>query len=299
MERKLLTLAILGISLGVSLKVFIDKADEAASNAYQQGQMYLAEVNIDKLKLLQEVRCDGLDLGTYFQQKAKEKGFEPYVAAIIPQESSGKVYATGCDKCPENPILKAARHNTNSTNWQWLKAVFNTGLHSLCLRKNATIENTCTVGFGLMQITSHTISEPKYLWRVYPEALYQTKAKEVSAGNYSAVKDEPPNSPYNPCTNIEVGLSILRDKYNICRKKYGESVKTMACAVCYYNGRTDYLAHIRSTVIDRGQAGLLVRVGFIKDGLLEGLRKFVIGIESFVKGWDEEKLREIQCIKVF
>jgi len=294
MERKLLTLAILGISLGVSLKVFIDKADEAASNAYQQGQMYLAEVNIDKLKLLQEVRCNGLDLGTYFQQKAKEKGFEPYVAAIIPQESAGKVYATGCDKCPKDPALKAARHNTNSTNWQWLKAVFNTGLHSLCLRKNATIENTCTVGFGLMQITSHTISEPKYLWRVKPEALYQTKAKEVIAGNYSAVKDEPPDSPYNPCTNIEVGLSILRDKYDICRKKYGEreSVKTMACAVCYYNGRTDYLAHIRRTVIDRGQAGLLVRVGFIKDGALEGLRKFVIDIAEFV-GWRVDRCRNV------
>jgi len=304
MERKLLTLAILGISLGVSLKVFIDKADEAASNAYQQGQMYLAKVNIDKLKLLQEVRCnDVLDLGTYFQLEAKRKGFEPYVAAIIPQESSGNVYATGCDKCPKDPDLKAARHNPKSTNWQWLIAVFNNGLHSLCLRKNATIENTCTVGFGLMQITSHTISEGEYPKRVQPWALYQTKAKEVSAGNYSAVKDEPPNSPYNPCTNIEVGLSILRDKYNICRKKYGESVKTMACAVCYYNGRTDYLAHIRRTVIDRGQAGLLVRVGFIKDGLLEGLRKFVIGIESFVKGWDkrwdEEELRKIQCIDVF
>jgi len=294
MERKLLTLAILGISLGVPLKVFIDKADEAASNAYQQGQMYLAEVNINKLKLLQEVRCNGLDLGTYFQLEAKRKDFEPYVAAIIPQESSGNVYATGCDPCPKDPALKAARHNTNSTNWQWLQAVFNIGLHSFCLRKNANIYNTCTVGFGLMQITSHTISDRKYLQRVQPWALYQTKAKEVSAGNYSAVKDEPPNSPYNPCTNIEVGLSILRDKYDICRKKYGEreSVKTMACAVCYYNGRTDYLAHIRRTVIDRGQAGLLVRAGFIKDGLLEGLRKFVIGIAEFV-GWRVDSCRNV------
>jgi len=298
MERKLLTLAILGISLGVSLKVFIDKADEDASNAYQQGQMYLAKVNIDKLKLLQEARCDGLDLGTYFQLEAKRKGFEPYVAAIIPQESAGKVYATGCDPCPKD-WQTAMERKTHPINSKWLKAVFNTGLHSLCLRKNATIDNTCTVGFGLMQITSHTISKGEYPNRVKPEALYQTKAMEVRAGNYAAVKDEPPESPYNPCTNIEVGLSILRDKYNICRKKYGESVKTMACAVCYYNGRTDYLAHIRRTVIDRGQAGLLVRVGFIKDGLLEGLRKFIIGIESFVKGWNEEELRKIRCIDVF
>jgi hypothetical protein len=232
-----------------------------------------------------------LDLGTYFQQKAKEKGFEPYVAAIIPQESSGNVYATGCDPCPKDPTLKAARHNTASTNWQWLQAVFNSGLHRFCLRKDADIYNTCTVGFGLMQITSHTISEPKYSRIVQPWALYQTKAKEVGAGNYSAVKDEPPNSPYNPCTNIEVGLSILQDKYMAC-SKYPDPAKRMACAVCYYNGRTDYLAHIRRTVIDRGQAGLLVRVGFIKDGMLEGLRKFVIGVAGFV-GWNIDSCRNV------
>jgi len=292
MKKNLLNLAVLGISLGVPLKVFVDKADEAAGNAYQQGQMYLAKVNIDKLKLLQEVRCSGgLDLGTYFQQKAKEKGFEPYVAAIIPQESAGNVYATGCDPCPKDQALKAARHNTASTNWQWLQAVFNTGLHRFCLRKDADIYNTCTVGFGLMQITSHTISEPTYSQIVKPGALYQTKAKEVGAGNYSVVKGEPPDSPYNPCTNIEVGLSILQDKYMAC-SKYPDPAKRMACAVCYYNGRTDYLAHIRSTVIDRGQAGLLVRAGFIKDGALEGLRKFVIGIAGFV-GWSVDSCRNV------
>jgi hypothetical protein len=113
MKRKLLGLAVLGFSLGVPLKVFMDKADEEASDAYQQGQLYLAKVNIEKLKLLQEAQCDGLDLGTYFQLKAKEKGFEPYVAAIIPQESSGNVYATGCDPCsrakPRNSCEKESR----------------------------------------------------------------------------------------------------------------------------------------------------------------------------------------------
>jgi len=172
MKKKLLSLAVLGISLGVPLKVFLDKADEEAGNAYQQGQMYLANVNINKLKLLQEVRCNGLDLGTYFQLKAKEKGFEPYVAAIIPQESSGNVYATGCDPCPKDRGLKAKRQDPTSTNWQWLKAVFANGLNNLCLRRDADLSNTCTVGFGLMQITSHTISETKYFfcgWRLFWE----------------------------------------------------------------------------------------------------------------------------------
>ncbi len=292
MKKKLLSLAVLGISLGIPLKVFVDKADEEASNAYQQGQMYLAKVNINKLRLLQEVSCNGLDLGTYFQLEAEDKGFEPYVAAIIPQESSGNVYATGCDPCPKDSTEKANRQNPESMNWQWVKAVFSNGLHRFCLR-NATILDTCTVGFGLMQITSHTISEKKYQQFVNPSSLYRTKAKEVKAGNYSAVKDEPKDSPYNPCTNIRLGLSILRDKYEICRRRYRDSVKTMACAVCYYNGRTDYLAHIRRTVIDRGQAGLLVRAGFIKDGMLEGLKKFLFDIAGFV-GW-----RVDRCTSVF
>jgi hypothetical protein len=293
MNKKLLSLGVLGISLGVPLKVFMDKADEEAVDAYQQGQVYLAKVNIDKLRLLQEVQCGkGMDLGTYFQQKAKEKGFDSYVAAIIPQESAGDVYATGCDKCPSES-LKAERHKPGSMNWEWLNAVFNNGLHSLCLRRNATRENTCTVGFGLMQITSHTISEEKYQQYVSPEELLRTKAIDVKLRkNYSAVKEEPERSPYNPCTNIEVGLSILQDKYRVCGK-YNDPVKRMACAICYYNGRTDYLAHIRRTVIDRGQAGLLVRVGFIKDGMLEGVKKFLFNIADFV-GW-----RVDRCTNVF
>jgi hypothetical protein len=301
MKKKLLTLAVLGIGLGVPFKVFMDKADEEARNAYQEGQLYLAKVNIEKLRLLQEVQCDGMDLGTYFQLEAKKKGFEPYVAAIIPQESAGNVYATGCDKCPKDRGLKAKRQDPESLNGKWLQAVFNNGLYVLCLRFRdekdyaKLREGTCTVGFGLMQITSHTISEGDYPKFVNPSSLYWTKAKDVYfTKNYSLVKDEPTNSPYNPCTNTRVGLLILRDKYEICRKNYGDKLaKTMACAVCYYNGRTDYLAHLRRTVIDRGQGGLLVRAGFIKDGMLEGLRKFLVEIADFV-GWRVER-----CTNVF
>jgi hypothetical protein len=293
MKKTLVSLAVLGIGLGLPLKVFMDKADEKASDAYQQGQIYLAKVNINKLRLLQGVDCYGMDLGTYFQVEAKKKEFEPYVAAIIPQESAGNVYATGCDPCPKNKELKAKRRDQESTNWKWVKTVFDTGLHRLCLR-NASLEDTCTIGFGLMQITSHTISEGRYVGIVQPSALLQTKAFAVKAGNYAAVKEEPPNSPYNPCTNIKVGLSILRDKYEICRRKYGDkTVKAMACAVCYYNGRTDYLAHIRRTVMNERQVGLLVRAGFIKDGLLEGLRRFVVDIANFVGG------RVDYCTNVF
>jgi hypothetical protein len=284
MKKELLSLGVLGISLGIPMKVFMDKADEKARDAYQQGQIYLAKVNINKLRLLQEVRCDGLDLGTYFQVRAERKGFDSYVAAIIPQESAGDVYATGCDPCPKNQEA-AMKRKTHPINSKWLDVVFSKGLHRFCLRENASLENTCTIGFGLMQITSHTISEDKYASIVQPYALVQTRAFDVRAGNYAAVKDEPPNSPYYPCTNIEVGLSILRDKYEICRDRK-DPVRRMACAVCYYNGSPNYLKHIRRTVIDRGQAGLLVRAGFIKDGAVEGVRKFLDTIVGFVKDVD-------------
>jgi hypothetical protein len=300
MKKALLSLGVLGISLGVSLKLFVDKVDEQTQDAYWQGQVQLAKVNIDRLRLLQAVRCDGMDLGTYFLVKASGEGFEPYVAAIIPQESAGDVYATGCDPCPDSWELTMKR-KTHPINSRWLDMVFGQGLHNYCLRKDATRENTCTVGFGLMQITSHTISEGRYKELVRPEALAYTKAHVVKgSGNYAAANEEPKDSPYNPCRNIAVGLSILRDKYDICRRKYGDkTAKTMACAVCYYNGRTDYLSHLRKTVIDRGQAGLLVRAGFIKDGTLEGLRKFLVDIEGFVKRWNEEEKRGKLCTKVF
>jgi len=281
-KKKLVYLGFVGASVAIPLKIFVDKADKETQQAYQQGQVYLAKVNIDKLRLLQEVRCNGVDLGTYFQQKASEKGFEPYVAAIIPQESAGDVYATGCDPCPKDPAA-AMRRKNHPINSEWLRVVFDKGLNSYCLRRNADRDNTCSVGFGLMQITSHTLSEGKYTGIVQPYALLDTKAPLVKGSkDYSAVNSEPKNSPYNPCTNIEVGLSILKDKYNACVKYSDNPVKRMACAVCSYNGRVDYLGHIRETVIDRGQAGLLVRVGFIKDGLVEGLKDFIVKIARFV-----------------
>lgn len=282
MKKKLVYLGFVSVSVAIPLKVFLDKVDKETQQVYSQGQVYLAKVNIDKLRLLQEVRCDWMDLGTYFQQKASEKGFEPYVAAIIPRESAGDVYATGCDPCPIDPeaAMKRKNHPINSV---WLRVVFDKGLNSYCLRQNATRENTCSVGFGLMQITSHTLSDEKYTGVVQPYALLDTKAPLVKGSkDYSAVNEEPKNSPYNPCTNIEVGLSILKDKYRACSKYGDDTVRRMACAVCYYNGRADYLVHIRETVIDRGQAGLLVRAGFIKDGLVEGLKNFVVKIAGFV-----------------
>jgi hypothetical protein len=286
--KKLLTLGVLGISLGVPLKIFVDKVDEETQNAYQQAQVQLAKINIDRLRMLQAVRCGGMDLGTYFLLKASEKGLPPEVSAVIPQESSGDVYATGCDPCPDSWELRMKRKN-DPINSRWLAMVFGQGLHNYCLRKNASRENTCTVGFGLMQITSHTISEGKYTQLVRPEALAYTKAHVVKgSGNYSAANEEPKDSPYNPCTNIEVGLLIFKDKYNACSNR-PDSVRRMACAFCYYNGRPDYLKHLRRVLVERGQVGFLQRVGFVKDSVVESVKGLIISIANLLGNVDKCK----------
>jgi hypothetical protein len=288
MNKKLLTLGVLGLSLGVPLKIFVDKMDEETQNIYQQGQVQLAKINIDKLRMLQSVRCGGMDLGTYFLMKADENRLPPEVSAVIPQESSGDVYATGCDPCPDS-WETAMKRKTHPINSKWLEMVFGQGLHNYCLRKNANRENTCTVGFGLMQITSHTISEGKYTGLVQPYALTNTKAHVAKGGrDYSAANEEPKDSPYNPCTNIEVGLLIFKDKYNACSNR-PDPVRRMACAFCYYNGRPDYLKHLRQTLVERGQVGLLQRVGFVKDSIVENVKGLMIKIADLVINIDRCK----------
>jgi hypothetical protein len=284
MKKNLVYLGFVGASLAIPLKIFVDKVDEEAQNAYQQGQIQLAKINIDKLRMLQSVRCGGMDLGTYFQLKASEKGLPPEVSAVIPRESAGDVYATGCDPCPDSWEITMKR-KTHPINSKWLEMVFSQGLHNYCLRKEdykKLRENTCTVGFGLMQITSHTISEGNYTTLVQPYALVGTKAHVVKGGgNYEAINEEPPQSPYNPCKNIEVGLLIFKDKYRAC-SRHGDSVKRMACAFCYYNGKPNYLANLRQTLVDRGQVGLLQRVGFIKDSIVENVKGLMINIANLV-----------------
>jgi len=285
MKKALLSLGVLGISLGVPLKIFVDKVGEETQNAYWQGQVQLANINIDRLRMLQAVRCSGMDLGTYFLMKANAKGLPPEVSAVIPQESSGDVYATGCDPCPKSWELTMKR-KADPINSQWLDMVFGQGLHNYCLRRNSTRENTCTVGFGLMQITSHTLSGGDYPTVVQPYALINTKAHVVKgSGNYEAANEEPKNSPYNPCTNIEVGLLIFKDKYNACRDR-PDPVRRMACAFCYYNGSPNYLKHLRQTLVERGQVGFLQRVGFIKDGVVESVKGLIISIANLVGNVD-------------
>ncbi len=275
--KKLAYLGFVGAALAIPMKVFVDKVEKETQNAYQQAQVQLAKINIDRLRMLQAVRCSGMDLGTYFLMKANEKGLPPEVSAVIPQESGGDVYATGCDPCPDSWELTMKR-KTHPINSRWLDMVFGQGLHNYCLRKNANRENTCTVGFGLMQITSHTLSEGKYTGLVQPEALIGTKAHVVKrGGNYEAANEEPVKSPYNPCTNIDVGLEIFKDKYKACSDRT-DPVRRMACAFCYYNGSPKYLQHLRQTLVERGQVGFLQRVGFVKDSVVENVKGLVITI---------------------
>ncbi len=290
--NKLAYLGLVGAGLAIPMKFFVDKADKEAQNAYQQAQVQLAKINIDRLRMLQAVRCDGMDLGTYFLMKASQKGLPLEVSAVIPQESGGDVYATGCDPCPKSWELTMKR-KTHPINSKWLDAVFGQGLHNYCLREKANRENTCTVGFGLMQITSHTLSEGRYTGMVQPEELTRTKAHVVKgSGNYEAANEEPEKSPYNPCTNIDVGLEIFKDKYKACSDRT-DPVRRMACAFCYYNGSPKYLQHLRQTLVERGQVGFLQRVGFVKDGVVENVKGLLTKIEEIVKREEVDRCRRI------
>ncbi len=296
--KKLAYLGLVGAGLAIPMKFFVDKADKEAQNAYQQAQVQLAKINIDRLRMLQAVRCDDMDLGTYFLMKASRKGLPPEVSAVIPQESSGDVYATGCDPCPKSWELTMKR-KTHPVNSRWLDAVFGQGLYIYCFRFRdekayaKLRENTCTVGFGLMQITSHTLSEGRYTGLVQPYALTHTKAHVVKgSGNYEAINEEPKNSPYNPCTNIDVGLEIFKDKYNLCSDRT-DPVRRMACAFCYYNGSPKYLQHLRRTLVERGQVGFLQRVGFVKDGAVENVKGLLTKIEEIVKREEVDRCRRI------
>jgi hypothetical protein len=288
MKRKLFTLVFWGVGLAIPLKVFWDKMDEETKDVYQRGQEELAKSNTSNLRnlsLVSGISCSSMDLGSYFQQVASSLGLPVYVIAIIPRESSGNIYATGCDSCGESS------EGNRLASKDWLDVVFNTGLDKLCLRKLLR-DQICSVGFGLMQITSHTLQGYRNL--TDPYALYNTKAIIVNSSNdYSIAKEEPERSPYHPCTNIKVGLLILKQKYDACRN-VSDPTRRMACAVCRYNGRPTYLKDLRATIEKGGGLSILQKAGFIKDDLVEGVKNFVVKIAEVVMRKKIDKCRMIK-----
>ncbi len=50
--KKLAYLGLVGAALAIPMKVFVDKVDKEAQNAYQQAQVQLAKINIDRLRML-------------------------------------------------------------------------------------------------------------------------------------------------------------------------------------------------------------------------------------------------------
>ncbi len=270
---KFLWFAVFSLSAFFPLKIFWDKMNSEVDELYTQEVKAEETKRSMSLDAISGVSCEGMSsLSTYFYQVADRLSIPRSAIVIIPAESMGNPYATGCDPCGSGGDKRRAQSS------EWLRAVFGMGLNRLCLRK-ATIGDTCSVGFGLMQITSHTLTDMLKRGIVKehelsPYALYQTKAFS------RRIDEEPQASPYNVCTNIKIGLLILREKFQACKNKQG--IRKIACAFCYYNGSPKYLKHIRDQIRSRGGASLLARLGFIKDDAIDFLKDFASSIAEFL-----------------
>lgn len=264
---------IAGVLSIVSLGGFFlyQKVEEETEDAYLKGQELLASqrsIDLNKLSEVSKVYCDGMPLASYFYSEVQKHGLPPQVIAIIPRESSGNPYATGCDPCGKDGT-KSLRY-VKSENW--ITAVRNMG--------RCRMVDVCSVGFGLMQITSHTVQDfvEQRRINVSPYAIYQSKINLFPA-RPSVINEEPVNSPYHVCTNIKVGLLILKDKYEACKGR--EGIRRIACAVCRYNGSPLYLKHVRETIESKGGISILTKLGFLKDDAVDILKDFVVKIGSF------------------
>ncbi|MEM3426673.1 MAG: transglycosylase SLT domain-containing protein [Nitrososphaerales archaeon] len=257
----------LGLAVALAGFGLFKKVEEETENAYEKGQELVANqkyVDLNKLSEVARVSCNGLPLAAYFYRLAQDYNLPPQVIAIIPRESSGNPYATGCDPCGGSGGARLALSR------QWIQISQNIGL---C--KGGGV---CSIGYGLMQITSHTLEEYRRAEKINltPYALLNSRIFYFRS-NPSAIRDEPPQSPYNVCSNIQVGLLILRDKYKSCG---GEGISRIACAVCRYNGNPKYLKALRET-ISKGGTGILVKLGFLKDDAVDIVKDFVVKIAGF------------------
>jgi len=69
-----------------------------------------------------------VDLATYFQLVADWLGVPLEASVVIPQESRGFAYATGCDPCPKGKKPDGEKSSKKNLNQHWVEAVFDNSL---------------------------------------------------------------------------------------------------------------------------------------------------------------------------
>lgn len=272
------------ILAGFGLKLFYNKVEEDTQSTYQKTQDLLVNRSFKTIKTnleyLDSIKCNGISLSVYFQQKLREYGLPDTAVVIIPAESSGNPYATGCDPC-------GGSQDRARKSRPWLDVVFR---QTDIGRRKCKIFPVCSIGFGLTQITSHTIEDYKNKFHLNPYSLVNSKWKEFEVADPShkaqILSLEPQDSPYNVCKNIDYGLMILRDKLEECvKKKAKNKVKNeIACAFCAYNGSSKYLQYLRQTAQQNFSLSLFTRLGFVKDSILEKLKDFIDRVRGIPPG---------------
>ncbi|RUM31323.1 MAG: hypothetical protein DSY42_03025 [Aquifex sp.] len=162
---------------------------------------------------------------------------EEMIILIIAAESSADPYAVSCDICRSCGGLTSDRWKTNPKTQEWIGWIIENEwkLSSHMSRGGKNIDCSkpsycwCNVGFGLTQVASFNLS---FSPSVPP--------------NPPLIEEEPPESPFNVCTNIYEGMKVLKK----CIERYGNSAK----ALCCYNGRNNewYLEYLKRKAEELG-----------------------------------------------
>ena len=163
---------------------------------------------------------------------------------LLSAESSGNPYAVSCDVCKSCGGLTSDRWKSNLSVLSYKSWVLeNRSLLDPYMSKGGNYVNCslppncwCNLGFGLMQIAAFNLPYP---------------APDVSP-NPPFYEEEPPESPFNLCTNLYYGFSIYR--------KCVERTGSYEDALCCYNGTSPrrYLRHLISSSEKLGKEPSLI-----------------------------------------
>lgn len=218
---------------------------------------------------LEKFQCNGKPLYMFIEEQRRAMGLPEVALYLIFRESgkSANPYAVGCDECRGSSVCfkngGPSSLRNKSLGVEWLNAFYELGLYRYCLCRAfhdpvVARDRICSVGFGLMQIT--TTSLRGYTGRyIEPQALRLSKIHATAGGrvNPELVAQEPARSPFNPCTNTYIGLLILQEKAKSCGNK-------PVCTVCRYSGRAMGMASLAKYIEeDLKAAGIKPEVSWI------------------------------------
>lgn len=261
-----------GVYIGKNL---IASAIEETKNYRKEVESRLIEKAYEKLYEIPSVDCSEFS-GTpaeVFSYLSSVYGVPKEIALlVIGVETGGRLnlYATSCDVCKSCGGVTSDRWKENRKVQEWKNWVLqNRNILEPYMSKGSKVidcskppECWCNVGFGVMQIASFNLKN-------FPPS--------ESPKPY-APEEEPPDSPYNLCTNLSYGFEVL----GRCWKKYQDKAK----AICCYNGvnNSQYLEKIKN---------LAEKLGVKRSWKAKIVDFFQINVEKIKEWWN--RLRGERC----